>query len=91
VLTRILLTKVTTHYDTGTKSSDSYNSKQVLHLQGVQTNYPRRLERFDPLNVKNAEGVWRPVRESNPCRRREREAIYILNSKENRGMDSTVT
>ena len=33
--------------------------------------------------------VWRPVRESNPCRRREREAIY-RNSKETCGMDSTV-
>jgi hypothetical protein len=32
---------------------------------------------------------WRPVRESNPCRRREREAIY-RNSKETCGMDSTV-
>jgi hypothetical protein len=31
----------------------------------------------------------RPVRESNPCRRREREAIY-RNSKETCGMDSTV-
>ena len=34
-------------------------------------------------------GLWRPVRESNPCRRREREAIY-RNSKETCGMDSTV-
>jgi len=33
--------------------------------------------------------VWRPVRESNPCRRREREAIY-RNSKETCGVDSTV-
>jgi len=32
---------------------------------------------------------WRPVRESNPCRRREREAIYG-NSKELSGMDSTL-
>ena len=33
--------------------------------------------------------VWRPVRESNPCRRRESEGIY-KNSKETCGMDSTV-
>ena len=33
--------------------------------------------------------VWRPVRESNPCRRREREATYC-NSMELRGMDSTL-
>jgi hypothetical protein len=33
--------------------------------------------------------IWRPVRESNPCRRREREAIHY-NSKELRGMDTTV-
>jgi hypothetical protein len=32
---------------------------------------------------------WRPVRESNPCRRREREATYG-NSKELSGMDSTL-
>ena len=32
---------------------------------------------------------WRPVRESNPCRRRERETINC-NSKELRGMDSTL-
>jgi hypothetical protein len=32
--------------------------------------------------------IWRPVRESNPCRRREREATYG-NSKELSGMDST--
>ena len=32
---------------------------------------------------------WRPVRESNPCRRRESEAIY-RDSKETCGMDSTV-
>ena len=31
----------------------------------------------------------RLVQESNPCRRREREAIYC-NSKELRGMDSTL-
>jgi len=34
-------------------------------------------------------GVWRPVRESNPCRRREREGTY-RNSKELGGMDSTL-
>src|SRR5687767_503723 len=33
--------------------------------------------------------IWRPVRESNPCRRREREAIYG-NSRKLCGMDSTV-
>ena len=33
--------------------------------------------------------VWRPVRESNPCRCREREATYC-NSKELSGMDSTL-
>src|SRR3989442_9645138 len=32
---------------------------------------------------------WRPVRESNPCRRREREASYC-NSAELRGMASTL-
>jgi len=32
---------------------------------------------------------WRPVRESNPCRRREREATYC-NSMELSGMDSTL-
>ena len=32
---------------------------------------------------------WRPVRESNPCRRREREGTYG-NSMELRGMDSTL-
>ncbi|MDX6528794.1 MAG: hypothetical protein QOH41_1084 [Blastocatellia bacterium] len=32
---------------------------------------------------------WRPVRESNPCRRREREATYC-NSTELSGMDSTL-
>ena len=32
---------------------------------------------------------WRPVRESNPCRRREREATYS-NSTELSGMDSTL-
>jgi hypothetical protein len=32
---------------------------------------------------------WRPVRESNPCRRREREATYC-NSKELSGMGSTL-
>jgi hypothetical protein len=34
-------------------------------------------------------GVWRPVRESNPCRRRDREATYC-NSTELSGMDSTL-
>src|SRR6266704_933416 len=34
--------------------------------------------------------IWRPVRESNPCRRREREATYG-NSTELRGMDSTLS
>jgi hypothetical protein len=34
-------------------------------------------------------GMWRPVRESNPCRRREREGTYC-NSTELRGMDSTL-
>ncbi len=34
-------------------------------------------------------GIWRPVQESNPCYRREREAIYG-NSKELSGMDSTL-
>jgi hypothetical protein len=33
--------------------------------------------------------VWRPVRESNPCRRREREGTYCI-SKELSGMDSTL-
>ena len=33
--------------------------------------------------------VWRPVRESNPCRRREREATYG-NSRKLCGMDSTL-
>ena len=32
---------------------------------------------------------WRPVQESNPCRRRKREATYC-SSKELRGMDSTL-
>src|SRR5256885_16336144 len=32
--------------------------------------------------------IWRPVRESNPCRRREREATYC-NSMELSGMNST--
>jgi enterochelin esterase-like enzyme len=32
---------------------------------------------------------WRPLRESNPCRRREREGTYC-NSRELRGMDSTL-
>ena len=32
---------------------------------------------------------WRPVRESNPCRRREREATYG-NSRELGGMGSTL-
>ena len=34
-------------------------------------------------------GYWRPVRESNPCRRREREATYC-HSTELSGMDSTL-
>jgi hypothetical protein len=34
-------------------------------------------------------GFWRPVRESNPCRRREREGTYG-NSMELSGMDSTL-
>jgi hypothetical protein len=34
-------------------------------------------------------GIWRPVRESNPCRRRERDANHC-NSMELRGMDSTL-
>jgi hypothetical protein len=38
----------------------------------------------------NSRKCWRSVRESNPCRRREREATYC-NSKELRGMDSTLT
>src|SRR5215510_6829421 len=33
--------------------------------------------------------IWRPVRESNPCRRREREATYC-NSMGLSGMDSTL-
>ena len=33
--------------------------------------------------------IWRPVRESNPCRRREREAAYC-NSMELGGMDGTL-
>jgi len=32
---------------------------------------------------------WRPVRESNPCRRREREAIHC-NLRELSGMDNTL-
>ena len=37
----------------------------------------------------DTQGFWRPVRESNPCRRREREATYC-NSRELSGMDSTL-
>ena len=50
---------------------------------------------FDDPEFASFEGLvleipsWRPVRESNPCRRREREAI-CRNSKETCGMDSTV-
>jgi hypothetical protein len=36
------------------------------------------------------DSYWRPVRESNPCRRREREAIHC-NLKELGGMDGTFT
>ena len=35
------------------------------------------------------DSIWRPVRESNPCRRREREATSC-NSKDLRGMDITL-
>jgi hypothetical protein len=41
------------------------------------------------LSVVSHQAVWRPVQESNPCRRREREATYG-NSIELRGMDSTL-
>jgi hypothetical protein len=51
---------------------------------------------FDAVSLGRPEGFcpaqecWRPVRESNPYRRREREATYC-NSTELRGMDSTFT
>jgi len=37
----------------------------------------------------NDQEFWRPVRELNPCYRREREATYC-NSMELRGMDTTL-
>jgi len=43
---------------------------------------PRRI-------LQSAGEYWRPVRESNPCRRREREANHS-NSMKLRGMDSTL-
>src|SRR6266705_4032202 len=41
---------------------------------------------WDPISSLEC---WRPVRESNPCRRREREAIHC-NSMKLRGTDSTL-
>ena len=41
------------------------------------------------LQVVASQNFWRPVRESNPCRRREREGTYC-NSTELSGMDSTL-
>jgi hypothetical protein len=50
---------------------------------------PAEIERGSSLCFLNVWLVWRPYGESNPCRRREREAIY-RNSTETCGMDSTV-
>ena len=46
------------------------------YTMSVVPQHATRDERLcDLTHVGHAEGIWRPVRESNPCRRRGREAI----------------
>jgi hypothetical protein len=62
-----------------------FNLKRTnLRYETIPTTQPKLCRHKEMLVP-----VWRPVRESNPCRRREREATYG-NSKELSGMDSTL-
>jgi hypothetical protein len=71
------------------RSSQSSVQLEWSNSRPVRASINARL--CKPQHVRNGNllGNWRPVRESNPCRRREREAIY-RNLKETCGMDSTV-
>jgi len=69
------------------------NPRNRLTSRGTlpETAPKARIERvfFQQACYLTVKSYLRPVRESNPCRQGEREAIY-RNSKETCGMDSTV-
>src|SRR6266550_2278784 len=64
---------------------------RVVDLEGNrELDCVRKALRAAPqVQCRKCREIWRPVRESNPCRRREREAT-CCNSKELSGMDSTL-
>jgi hypothetical protein len=65
-----------------------------LRVYGPLVEKPRAMRvlythRGSPSTLRRNDGSWRPVRESNPCRRREREVNHY-NSRKLSGMDSTL-
>ena len=82
-----------THLDYGKAAPGSVQAMYKLQKYVDQSRLDHSLLELIKTRVSQMNGCaccfWRPVRESNPCRRREREAIY-RNSTETCGMDSTV-